>query len=212
MEKSAKRLSSIFSLGSNSTIPETSVASSHTSSSRHPSKASRGASPTRSPARLPYLSTDIRGSTSTPNLRNGHSPTHQSPFLTPTLDPGRSSTPDDARLFQPLDTLKPLPNRIDSPGTSRPSSRASSRGGSRPASPIKFRPWTPNQEQRQLSKRRSWLPGRSSRPESQDAGAMGIPQAWILTAAPQEKPAYDLLPLANFQKVNSLTRFCDDSG
>ncbi len=212
MEKSAKRLSSIFSLGSNSTIPETSVASSHTSSSRHPSKASRGASPTRSPARLPYLSTDIRGSTSTPNLRNGHSPTHQSPFLTPTLEPGRSSTPDDARLFQPLDTLKPLPNRIDSPGTSRPSSRASSRGGSRPASPIKFRPWTPNQEQRQLSKRRSWLPGRSSRPESQDAGAMGIPQAWILTAAPQEKPAYDLLPLANFQKVNSLTRFCDDSG
>lgn len=216
MEKSAKRLSSIFSLGSNSTISETSGASSHTSSSRQPSKASRGASPARSPtrsptrssARLPYLSTDIRGSSSTPNLPNGHSPTHQSPFLTPTLDPVRSSTPDDARLFQPLDTLKPLPNRIDSPGAS---SRASSRGGSRPASPIKFRPWTPNQEQRQLSKRRSWLPGRSSRPESQDAGALGIPQAWILMAVPQEKPTYDLLPLINFQKVNQSIRFCEDS-
>lgn len=212
MEKSAKRLSSIFSLGSSSTISETSVASSQTSSSRHPSKASRGASPTRSPARLPYLSTDFRVSTSTPNLPNGHSPTHQSPFLTPTLDSGRSSTPDDIRLIQPLDTLKPLPNRIDSPGASRPSSRASSRGGSRPASPIKFRPWTPNQEQRQLSKRRSWLPGRSSRPESQDAGALGIPQAWILMAVPQERPAYDLLPLMNLQKVSKSVRFCKDSG
>jgi len=213
MEKSAKRLSSIFSLGSNSTISETSVASSQTSSSRHPSKGSRGASPARSPARLPYLSTDIRVSSSTPNLRNGHSPTHQSPSFTPTLDPVRSSTPDDARLlFQPLDTLKPLPNRMDSPGTSRPSSRGSSRGGSRPASPIKFRPWTPTQEQRQLSKRRSWLPGRSSRPESQDAGALGIPQAWILMAVPQEQPAYDLLPLVNFQKVSNRTRFYEDFG
>lgn len=208
MEKSAKRLSSLFSLGSSSTISESSVASSHTGSSRHPSKASRGASP----ARLPYLSTDIRVSTSTPNLQNGHSPTHQSPFLTPTLDSGRSPTPDDTRLFQPSDTLKPLPNRIDSPGASRPSSRASNRGGSRPASPIKLRPWTPTQEQRQLSKRRSWLPGRSSRPESQDAGALGVPQAWILMAVPQERSTYDLLPLINFQKVNESIRFCEDSG
>ena len=196
MEKSAKRLSSIFSLGSNTS--EKSGISSNTSSSRYPSKASR----TASPAGLPQLSTDIRVSTSTPNLRNGHSPTHQSPAFTPTFDPVRSSTPDGVGpLLQPLDTLKPLPNRIDSPGTSRPSSRASSRGGSRPGSPIKFRPWTPTQEARQISKRKSWLPGWSSRPESQDAGALGIPQAWLVTAVAQENIPYDPLPLANFQKV-----------
>lgn len=197
MEKSAKRLSSIFSLGSNTS--EKSGASSNTNSSRYPTKASREASP----GRLPQLPTDIRISTSTPDLRNGHSPIHQSPALTPVLDPVRSSTPDGLRpALQPLDTLKPLPSRIDSSGTSRPSSRASSRGGSRPASPTKFRPWTPTQEAKQLSKRKSWLPGRSSRPESQDAGALGLPQAWTATAVPQEKIPYDPLPLASFQKVN----------
>ena len=199
MEKSAKRLSSIFSLASNTSgVSEKSGVSSNTSSTRHPSKASRDSSP----GRHTQLSSDIRISTSTPDLRNGISETHQSPAFTPTLSSARSSTPDGLRpMLEPLDTLKPLPNRIDSPGTSRPTSRASSRGGSRPASPTKFRPWTPTQEQKHLSKRKSWLPGRSSRPESQDGSALGLPQSWTVTAASKEKVPYNPLPLANFQKV-----------
>ena len=196
MEKSAKRLSSIFSLGSNTSGK--SGLSNATEPTRDPRKTSRDASP----AGLPHLSTDIRISSSTPNLRNGWSPTRQSPTFTPVLDSVRPATPDDGRLLlEPLDTLKPLPNRMDSPGTSRPSSRASSKGGSRPGSPTKLRPWTPTQEPNQLSKRKSWLRGRSSRPQSQDAGALGLPQAWMAMPIPQEKIPYDPLPLATFQKV-----------
>ena len=205
MEKSAKRLSSIFSLGSNTSGK--SGLSNSTEPTRDPRKSSRDASP----AGLPYLSTDIRISTSTPNLRNGWSPARHSPTFTPVLDSVRSATPDGGRLLlEPSDTLKPLPNRIDSPGTSGPSSRASSKGGSRPGSPTKFRPWTPTQESNQLSKRKSWLRGRSSRPRSQDAGALGLPQAWMAMPIPQEKIPYDPLPLASFQKVNRFSIEEDD--
>lgn len=200
MERSAKRLSSIFSLGS-SASEKSGVSSNTTVSSRYPSKGSHDTSPSRSPtrssARLPHLATDNRLSASTPDLLNGHSPINRSPAFTPTLDPVRPFTPDGlGSSLQPLDTLKPLPGRIDSPrATSRPGSRASSRGGSRPSSPTK-----------NLSKRRSWLPGRSSRPESQDGGSLGMPDAWVVTALPQEKIPYDPLPLASFQKVRFLPR------
>ena len=202
MDKSAKRISSIFSLSSNTSGK--SGSSSHLGSVPTPKKQSRDASPTR----LPQLSTDIRVSTSTPNLREASSSTRHSPAMTPSFDPVRSSTPEDAASrLPPLDTLKPLPNRLDSPGSSRPASRpgsrASSRGGSRPASPTKFRPSTPTHEAKHLSKRMSWLPGRSRPGTGDGKGAFSMPQAWIVTAVPQEKSIYDPTPLATFQRVGS---------
>ena len=198
MDKPGKRISSIFSLSSNTSAK--SGTSSNVGSTAPPKKPSRDASPARSPRRY----SDIRPSTSTPNLRVASSPTHHSPAMTTSFVPVRSSTPDGAgSMLPPLDTLKPLPNRVESSGASRPGSRASSRGASRPASPTKFRPLTPTNEPKQLSKRKSWLPGRS-RPGTRDGeGAFDMPQAWIVTTVPQEKSMYDPTPLATFQKVGS---------
>ena len=209
MEKSAKRISSIFSLSSNTS--DTSGKSGKVGS-LSPKRRSRHVSP----AKAPQVSTDIRPSASTPNLRNGHSPIRQSPAMTPSFDPVRSATPEGSGLMlPPLDILKPLPNRFGSPDSSvpasRPESRASSRGGSRPASPTKFRPLTPTQELKQVSKRKSWLSGRS-RPGTRDGdAAINMPLAWVLTAVQQEKVSYDPTQLAQFQRVclgRSWTSFC----
>ena len=204
-DKPSRRISSIFSFGSTSS--KESGASSNTSASLHPSKASRDVSP----AKLPHISTDIRMSASTPDLKNEHTPpsTLASPGrLTPTFRPTTPSEPGS--LLPHVDTMRQSPQRTGSPGSrsnSRPASRAGSRGDSRPPSPTKFfRPLTPTQETK-LSKRRSWLPGRS-RPESHDGGG-AMPRAWLVEPGQQENIKYDLSPLANIQRVPELW---DDSG
>lgn len=197
-DKPSTRISSIFSLGSTSS--RRSGTSSDTSESLHPNKGSRDSTP----AKLPQLSTDVRLSLSTPDLRNENSPaqTSASPGLTPTF---RQTTPIEwGALLPHLDSLKQPPQRTGSPGSrskSRPASIAGSRGGSRPASPTKpFRSLTPTHEAR-LSKRRSWLPGRS-RPQSRDVGG-GMPQAWVVLPGQEEKITYDVSPLADLGRESS---------
>ena len=198
--KPSKRISSLFSIGSTSS--ERSGASSNTSESLHPNKASRDSSP----ANLPQLSTDIelRVSASHPDLRNGHTPTKStSPGrLTPTFRP---TTPiEPGTLPSQADPVRGSSQRSMSPGSrpnSRPASRPGSRNSSRPSSPTKFfRPLTPSQETK-LSKRRSWLPGKTQ-PESHD-GAGEMLDAWLLDPGQQESIKYDLAPLANLRRVSS---------
>ena len=195
--KPSKRISSIFSIGSSSS--EKSGASSDTTASLHPSKASRDSSP----ANLPQLSTDIRVSASNPDLRNAHTPTKSaSPGrLTPTFRP---TTPiEPGNLLSQMDSMREASQRSRSPGSrpnSRPASRSGSRAGSRASSPTKFfRPITPTQENK-LSKRRSWLSGKP-RPESHD-GAGEMLRAWLLEPGQQESTKYDLAPLANLRRVS----------
>lgn len=115
----------------------------------------------------------------------------------------------DALQQQPPNLLKPMPIRSESPGISRPVSRGSgpessadsrpgSRAPSRPGSPIKSRPQTPTTEHK-VSKRRSWLPGRSKAEALDEEHGAQMPQAWLVT--PQETLRYDASALANFQKV-----------
>ena len=198
-DKPPKRLSSLFSIGSNSS--EKSGASSGTTASLHPNKASRDSSP----ANLPQLSTNVRVSASNPDLRNGHTPTRSaSPGrLTPTFRPPTPIEPGN--LLSQMDSMRDSSQRSMSPGSrpnSRPASRSGSRANSRPSSPTKFfRPLTPSQETK-LSKRRSWLPGKT-RPESHD-GPGEMLRAWLLEPGQQESIKYDLAPLANLRRVSSV--------
>ncbi|KAL8950981.1 MAG: hypothetical protein Q9222_003015 [Ikaeria aurantiellina] len=262
MEKPTKRISSLFSLGSNASSDKSSNASFAPPSSHH-SQSSRGSSPPRKPlpanARLPPLATstnahEFRG-------RSGHS---AHPSLGSTLSPPLTSEDD---LLPPTGIFKPLPQRIGSPvgsatnsrpgsrptspskgflrpmtpvsDSGRPESRASNRPGSRASSPHKdfHRPFTPVSDnsrpgsrgnlgsgsrsaspskqllhsatptKEKLSKRRSWLPGKS--PIDLPAGDVQLPRAWIVTSSTSEKASYDLSSLVTFQKV---TELWNDSG
>ncbi|KAL8689297.1 MAG: hypothetical protein Q9224_004670, partial [Gallowayella concinna] len=144
MERSAKRISSIFSLASlGSTSSDKSSKSSNSSfppPSSHPSHSSRASSPPRKPlppsAKLRPLSNSI----SAQDLCTRH-PEQAPPTFGPTLSPPMVA---DDEFSASLDTLKPLPPRVDSlEGSAIYTS--SSRPGSRPASPSKgfLRPITP---------------------------------------------------------------------
>ncbi len=227
--KMARRISSIFSLASNSTdrsSNESRLATAPSQSPR-PSTSSRGPSPAtfsqkstpdlRPITPVPYSPDDIRnGSTLTPQQYAPQQYTpQQSPYLGASLSP---TLEDNGALLEPPQSLKPLPERPNSTPGSRPGSRpqsragrpvsrasndnlAASRGGSRPTSPAKHRPLTPTTESK-LNKRRSWLPGGRSRSASQGGSEdVGVGQAWIIT--PQEKTHYDIHPLIGFHKVSA---------
>ncbi|KAL8689595.1 MAG: hypothetical protein Q9218_004770 [Villophora microphyllina] len=154
MERSAKRISSIFSLGSTSS--DKSSSTTFTVPSSHPSQSSRGSSPPRKPlpasAKLRPLST----SASNQELRLGAH--HLPPSIGPTLSP--PLTGDDGSSA-PGDILKPLPHRLGSPVGST-TSFGGSRPGSRPGSPSKgfLRPLTPTSDTSRPESRAS------SRPDS----------------------------------------------
>ena len=167
MEKTAKRISSIFSTGSAASAA--SGASDKSSStlysipSSHASQSSRGSSPPRKPlpsnSKLRPLST----STSNQQLRGRDSPP-QVPLFGPTLSP--PLTGDDDNGHTPIDMLKPLPQRVASPNGSA-TNRPGSRPGSRPASPSKgfLRPLTPASESSRPNSRAGSRPGsRTSSP------------------------------------------------
>ena len=161
MEKSARRISSIFSLGSTSSDKSK---NSNLTPSVHAPRESRSPSP----ARLPQLFTStLQPSESLQNLRTPSA--GPSPHLSPAFDPGYSiSTLPDNALPQGVCKPAPLPPGSlrpirpgSTPGT-RPSpppinfSRPASSGGSRPVSPSRdLRPITPNSDS-----------GMSSRPPS----------------------------------------------
>ncbi|KAL8731243.1 MAG: hypothetical protein Q9181_004357 [Wetmoreana brouardii] len=161
MEKSAKRISSIFSLGSNSSDKSSNV--SFATPSSHPSQSSRGSSPPRKPlpasAKIPALTT------STTNQELHEQNSHPVPSLFgPTLSP--PLTGDDNLSIPPV-TLKPLPHGIGSPVGST-TSLTSSRPGSRSASPNKafLRPLTPTSDISRPDSRASSRPGsRASSPQ-----------------------------------------------
>lgn len=225
----AKRLSSIFSLGSDYSDQSN---DSRIRSSIHPAR------PLKEQGLAARKSTpDLRPSKSLHDLHNGHTsgltppfnptiedsdpflqiPQFQRPPLPPaSTSPGgsrpsssRPESSDESFLQPPL--LQPLPILPDSPNSSRhvsrnskPGSRAPSRSPSHPSS----RPTSPTKltiESRKISKRRSWLPGKS-RPESSDGGdGFQMQQAWIVT--PQDKLPYDASPLASFLTVRHTLLF-----
>ena len=108
---------------------------------------------------------------------------------------------ESARLSPPS-YLKTVPLGLDSPTGSRPASLAGScppsQPSSRPASPNTLRPLTPTGERR-LSKRRSWLSGKTNTEPQTADHVSEMPQPWIVT--PQEKLPYDTTALANFHRV-----------
>ncbi|KAI9877528.1 MAG: hypothetical protein M1830_003640 [Pleopsidium flavum] len=198
-DSKAKRLSSLFSLGSQE--PKVPVPPSPSSSRLLYS--SRNQSP--SGQRLP--SSQIRLSSSAQHLPLSI-PSNQSPSLTPSSAPGFDDFTNNSLLLPPpIADLTPL--RTSSPPGSRSGSKHGSRPGSRPVSPIRsfaspdspLWPLTPTTEAR-LSKRRSWFPG-SSLSESQGASEeTSSSRAWISGA--QGKIPYDISHLRNAQTISEL--------
>ena len=261
MEKSAKRLSSVFSLGSTS--------SGKSNDSRTPTLRTPQESRTTSPSRLTYMNTStLQPSASSPDLRTSITP--QFPQLDPAFDPtyptlvlGNSGLPpgiskplplppgslrairpgsvagsrpgsppknfsrptssDGSRATSPSrqfiypiaqasENSRPSrpPSRVGLTPTSRPSSRTGLTPISTPISPVKHlsRPTTPTTEKR-LSKRRSWLPGRSKHDSADEGeGAHAPPHAWELS--PNQQRPYDVSPLLNFQKVSAAATSMED--
>ena len=132
---------------------------------------------------------------------------------------GASSRPnsmDDTSLQHPS-FLKPLPVRSESSSGSRPVSTGSGPEGlasppllspslssSRPSSPNTIRPPTPAGEHK-LSKRKSWIPGRSRAGSQSVEDGPHDQQAWIVT--PKEMFPYDTTALANFHPVSTYQGF-----
>ncbi|KAH8432356.1 uncharacterized protein LDX57_009995 [Aspergillus melleus] len=195
--KSAKRISSLFSLGSNkdSSLPSS-------PSSPNPNNFSRS-----SPDQQPQ---DRRRSSSRPTRLSSN------PYVDPSEPvPALSPNPNDN---YDLDTpLQPPPSLLavnqdlansapSSPDSGRPQSRGRLRSSSRPNSSAGLfvpgsgpdsRPGTPS------SKRRSWLPGRqrASSVDTRQANT-NLPNAWI--AGLDQKILYDLEPLSKGEQIPEL--------
>jgi len=235
----AKRISSIFSLGSNQSDQSS---DSRLGSSTHPAR------PPKAQGHAPFVQKSMPELRPSKNLQDLHKSNASSltppfnPTLLPRIEDGdlclqppqllasgypprsdspggsrpssRASRPESSNEFsqQPPPLLKPLSILPDSSNTSRPTSKDSrpeswapsrppSQPSSRPTSRAKIRPLTPStSEAQKISKKRSWLSGKS-RPESQDGrDGFQMPQAWLVTA--QEKLPYDAAPLAHFVTVS----------
>ncbi|KAI4184097.1 MAG: hypothetical protein LQ348_004596 [Seirophora lacunosa] len=162
MERSAKRISSIFSLGSTSSDKSSNLSA--PTLSPNPSHSSRGSNPPRKPLPASHQARRLSNSASAQELR-----VRQDPQWTPTFGPALSPPLTGEDDLPSLNgTHKPLPRPIDSP--THPSSRAGSRPGSRPPSPSKafLRPLTPVSDAGRPASRGSSHPGShaGSRPSS----------------------------------------------
>ena len=201
MEQSARRLSSLFSLRSNSSDKSNASAPSiHQPKNLHVDTGSPPPIILRSPT------TELRATASTPDL---HTPVESTPLSAhPSASSSRPNSGIPALGYGSLLNLKPLPHPADE-RISRPSSRASSQGSSRPSSPSKqFKPLTPTEEERsttptleaKLGKRRSWLPSRQRGEIQNESPPAHMPAAWFVNS--QEKAPYDAAALASFSKVS----------
>lgn len=140
MERSGKRISSIFSLSSfGSSVSDKSSKSSNTSfpqPSSHPSQSSRGSSTPRKP--LP-ASANLRPLLTSGSVQDERrrQPQGDPASFGPTLSPPLTG---DGESCLPIDSIQPLPQRLASPADG-----PINRPGSRPSSPPKgfLRPLTP---------------------------------------------------------------------
>ncbi|KAL9594572.1 MAG: hypothetical protein Q9219_006956 [cf. Caloplaca sp. 3 TL-2023] len=158
MERTAKRISSIFSLSSNSS-DKTDKSSNASSAISYQS--SHGSSPRKYPT-APANLRPLTASTSAQDLHQKKAP-QTTPTFGPTLSP--PLTGDDSHIAL-NGVYKPLPDRLGSPPNSA-RSRAGSNPGSRPGSPSKgfLRPLTPVSDMSRPSSRASSQPGsRTSSP------------------------------------------------
>ncbi|OJJ74336.1 hypothetical protein ASPBRDRAFT_52463 [Aspergillus brasiliensis CBS 101740] len=195
--KSAKRISSLFSLGSNrdSSIPS-SPASPNLPKPSSPDQLPQDARP-RSASR------PIRA-VSNPQSDYTDARTPVSPIPNDGFDLDEPLQPPPSLLAVNQDLANSAPNSPDG----RPQSRGRGRSGSRPSSAAGLfvpgsgpdsRPGTPS------SKRRSWMPGRarasSVDPRPATTTTAG-PNAWI--AGLEQKILYDLEPLARGDQIPEL--------
>ena len=160
----------------------------------------------------------LRSSSSTQNFQS-LTPTFTTPSYTSLVGPSPWGAP--APAYQPLnpyasptgDGLAPPP-RIGEP-FERPSSPTSSKGGniprgrqdnrtssapnSRASSPLQgSRPTTPTEGR--LTKKRSWMPGKSHNRSGSEASVGPSQQAWVVT--PQGREPYDISYLLKAQPVS----------
>ena len=212
----ARRLSSIFSLGS-STSDQTNNGSRRSSAvlpHQLPKQVGREKLVRKSTPDLRTLTPPSQSQTHhAPEQPSAPNASFLSPQFTPIQSPALSASGQSSMPPPPLDRKAvPIRNEDYLPGT-RPLSRgsgadvrASSRDGSgsnsRTASPgLLPRPVTPTTEKR-LSKRMSWFPGKGGHESPGRNSSIPASLAWILGPQSQDKTYYDLTPLINFQKVN----------
>ncbi|KAA8651643.1 hypothetical protein EYZ11_003910 [Aspergillus tanneri] len=192
--KSAKRISSLFSLGSNK---DTSIPSSPGS------PVFSKPSPDQLPQDALRSSSRISRFASNPHVVDHTEPLPLSPNPNDNYDLDTPLPPPPSLLAVNQDLANSASN---SPDTGRPQSRGRLRSSSRPSSSAGLfvpgsgpdsRPGTP-------SKRRSWLPGRAraSSVDTRPSANSQLPSAWI--AGLDQKILYDLGPLARGEQVPEL--------
>lgn len=200
--KHARRISSIFSLGSDSS--EKSLESSKTP----PSPRGPTISPEPGPAiqSKPVITAPAIESSPSPHATL-FSPPPAQPLYDPPPPPQAHSQNNDV-LSPNSPMLSPPPERLGSPigdsfrsrSVSRDGSQHGRRSRSRPLSQAKNR----LQSESRLARPRSWLSTRS-KPESQGDGEGPGSEAWLVY--PDANIPYDVLPLVHFQKVGTSPLF-----
>lgn len=192
--KHARRISSIFSLGSDSS--EKSPDSSKTPPSSHgPSISSEPGSAILS---KPVITPPAIETSPSPHASLYSPPP---PLYGPPPPPQAHSQNNDV-LTPNSPLLSPLPERLGSPIGDSFRSRSVSRDGSRDG---RRNSQTKNRlhSESRLARPRSWLPTRP-KPESQGDGEGPGSEAWLVY--PDTTIPYDTLPLLHFQKVGASPR------
>ena len=192
--KSAKRISSLFSLGSHKD---------HSSPPPIPSNTSPGFNSSDTPQdRHRRSSSRPTRHVSTPNSSN-------SAYSEPRTVPNAPLEPFDLESLQPPPSLLAVNQDLATSAPSTPDSRPRSRGRdmSRPSSSagLTIPGSTPDSRPSTPSKRKSWMPGMGGRSRASSVDkrvpAASLPAAWI--AGLDQKVAYDLGPLSRGEQVFS---------
>lgn len=215
--KHTRRISSLFSLGSNSS--DKSVDTTKSSPSLAPPILSNEASavifaePVSTELQI-TISPDAQYSSQEPSIQISPDNPSEAPLLPPDdpLSPvpqmilplpenqtalirNKPRSNSESRIRIQTDESE-AESHVENRGGSRPASRVENKSASRPGSPPRLHQSTTYAERR-LSRRRSWLPTKS-KPEPR--GDVDGPAHWLIR--PDEKLPYDISPLIQFQKVN----------
>ena len=196
--KHVRRISSIFSLGSDSSVkgldsPKTPPSSHPPSTSREPGSAILS-KPVLTP---PAIETSA--------IETSPSP-HASLYSPPPLHEPPPPPQEQGQNNDILTPTSPLPERLASPIGDSFRSRSVSRDGSRDGSQDGRRNSQAKNRlhsESRLARPRSWLLTRS-KPESQGNGEGPGSEAWLVY--PDTNIPYDVLPLVHFQKVGTSPR------